>query len=94
MQRVAGNSLQAVGCGVWLLAGILSFFLIVSTVYQALGVVGIILAVMGFPLVYLVSVFVVWFTHGFPTDLAVLWVIGWVGMILATAGGNLAEKKM
>ena len=68
------------GCGLYLFVMSLIFY------YALWGLIGLIIAIVVFPVAELFPIVAWIITKQFPTLLFIIWGIGWVGMILAGIG--------
>ncbi len=86
-----GRTIQVIGYILWFVMGLISFVWTLYVLFSIFGIwtifVGLILA----PVTYAASFFIVWFsTHHFPFIMLAPYLISWVGLFMASIGGNIA----
>ena len=89
----AGRFVQIIGMILWLGAGLVVLVWTLYVLFATFGPLAIFAGLFLFPVTYLASIFIVWFSTGiFPVILLIPYVTSFVGIVLVGVGGAISGE--
>lgn len=91
----AGTTIGCVGIILWFISGLVCFVWALYVMFEVFGVWTIFVGLFFFPITYIASIFIVWFSTGvFPIILLIPYVISFIGLALAAIGGKISGEDI
>jgi hypothetical protein len=93
-RRATGTTIGVLGLILWVVGGLICFVWTLYVLFSLFGWWTIFVGLIVAPVTYIASVFIIWFSTGhFPLILLIPYVLSFIGLILASAGGKIKGES-